>query len=151
VLGAIHNLSHSLTSYVAPHLRPAVQPQPQLQQCPGYLPLRGPAQQGRPQFQGAAYLQGPAQPYPGMYGNDGGQGSPSPPRNLRRCIFAGVLAAATGGRHAAADLSGCPPISPAGKRRGDGTLERPELLAHDASRQRAWSFLILTERGDLHR
>jgi hypothetical protein len=51
-------------SYVAPHLRPAVQPQPQ--HYPGYLPLCAPAHQGRPQLQGAAYLQGAAQPYPGM-------------------------------------------------------------------------------------
>jgi hypothetical protein len=64
-------------SYVAPHLMPARQPQPQ--QYPGYLSLRSPAPQGRPQFQGAAYLQGAAQPYPGMYGDDGGQGFPPPP------------------------------------------------------------------------
>jgi hypothetical protein len=57
-------------SYVAPHLRSVVQPQPQPQlqpqQYPGYLPLRAAAQQGRPQFQ----------PYPGMYGDHGGQGFP---------------------------------------------------------------------------
>jgi hypothetical protein len=140
-------------SYVAPHLMPARQPQPQ--QYPGYLSLRSPAPQGRPQFQGAAYLQGAAQPYPGMYGDDGCQGFPPPPRNLCRGIFAGVLAAAaaaaTDGRHAAADFSGCPPIFPAGKQRRYGTLERPELLAHNASRLRAWSFLFLTDRIDLHR
>jgi hypothetical protein len=65
-------------SYVAPHLRPAVQPQPQ--QYPEYLP----AQQGRPQLHGAAYLQGAAQPYPGMYSDDGGQGfPPTPPTRVR--------------------------------------------------------------------
>jgi hypothetical protein len=57
-------------SYVAPHLRPAVQPQ----QYPGFLPLLAPVQQGRPQLQGAAYLQGAVQPYPGMYSDNGGQG-----------------------------------------------------------------------------
>jgi hypothetical protein len=133
--------------YVAPHLRPAVQ----TQQYPGFLPLRTPAQQEMLQLQGAAYLQGAVQPYPGMYGKDGGQGSPPCP--LGGIVFADILAAAaaTDGRHAAADSSGGPSISPAGLCRGDGTLECSELLADDAGRLRAWSLFVFPDRGHFHR